>query len=92
MDNTGFHLADITTDNLAMPYKFRLSIGQNEPVYQFGYPDYPDGGLRTSANNLSKWLMAFMNDGEYNDARVLSEGDEAGHVRARASAAGGRCR
>lgn len=72
MQQSGFHLADITTPNLAMPYKFRRGTG-NVPVYQYGYPDYPDGAFRASAPELSKWLSAFMNFGELDGVRILQQ-------------------
>ena len=71
MTDTGHHLADITTPNLAMPYRYRHDAGVYTPYYQFGYPDYPCGALRTTANSLSKWLRCFMNFGELDGARIL---------------------
>ncbi len=40
---------------------------------QYGYPDYPDGELRTSARQLAHHLVAFMNFGEYAGTRILQE-------------------
>ena len=73
MEQTGFHLADITTENIAMPHKFDNATERNDPIYQYGYPDYPSGALRTSAVQLSKWLRAFMNYGELDGTRILDE-------------------
>ncbi|MCB1179801.1 MAG: serine hydrolase, partial [Leptospiraceae bacterium] len=36
-------------------------------------PDYPNGLARSSVNDLSKFLLMFMNGGEYNGKRILSE-------------------
>jgi CubicO group peptidase (beta-lactamase class C family) len=71
MDQSGFRLADITTTNLAMPYKLNKETGSFEPYFQYGYPDYPDGALRTSAAHLARWLAAFMNYGSFEGVRVL---------------------
>jgi CubicO group peptidase (beta-lactamase class C family) len=71
MDQSGFRLADITTTNLAMPYKLNKETGSFEPYFQYGYPDYPDGALRTSAAHLARWLTAFMNFGSFEGVRVL---------------------
>ena len=71
MDQSGFRLADITTTNLAMPYKLNKETGSFEPYFQYGYPDYPDGALRTSAVHLARWLAAFMNYGSFEGVRVL---------------------
>ncbi|MEP6973489.1 MAG: serine hydrolase [Actinomycetota bacterium] len=40
---------------------------------QYGYPDYPDGELRTSARQLSHHLVAFMQFGEFAGTRILQE-------------------
>ena len=37
----------------------------------YGYPDYPDGQLRTSARQLGSFLAIFMNYGSYRGVRVL---------------------
>ena len=72
MTDTGFRLADIGTSNLAMPYA-TVSNGDLEPIFHYGYPDYPDGTLRTSAAHLARWLGAFMNFGVFESTRVLDE-------------------
>jgi len=37
----------------------------------YGYADYPSGQLRTTSNNLAKFMNAYMNDGAYNGVRIL---------------------
>ena len=37
----------------------------------YGYADYPSGQLRTTSNNLAKFMSAYMNDGVYNGVRIL---------------------
>jgi CubicO group peptidase (beta-lactamase class C family) len=69
MTDSGFRLADVGTSNLAMPYALRR--GEFEPIFHYGYPDYPDGALRSSADQLARWLGAFMNFGAFEGARVL---------------------
>jgi CubicO group peptidase (beta-lactamase class C family) len=71
MDQSGFRLADITTTNLAMPYRLDRDTGRFKPYFQYGYPDYPDGALRTSAVHLARFLAAFMNHGAIGDVRIL---------------------
>jgi CubicO group peptidase (beta-lactamase class C family) len=72
MTDTGFRLADIETSNLAMPYA-SVSNGELKPIFHYGYPDYPDGALRTSVVHLARWLGAFMNFGAFDGARVLDQ-------------------
>jgi len=69
MTNSGYRLADVGSSDVAMPYQW--SRRGLDPIYQYGYPDYPDGALRTSAVHLARWLGAFMNKGEFQGARVL---------------------
>jgi CubicO group peptidase (beta-lactamase class C family) len=71
MTDSGFRLADVTRTNLAMPYRRNKHSGTFRPFFQYGYPDYPDGALRTSAVHLANWLGAFMNDGKLRGSRVL---------------------
>lgn len=72
MTDSGFRLADIGTTNLAMPYR-TMSNDDLSPIFHYGYPDYPDGALRTSAAHLARWLGAFTNLGTFEGARVLDE-------------------
>ena len=40
---------------------------------QFSFPDYADGGIRTTANQYTKVLTMFMNGGTYNGVRFLKQ-------------------
>jgi CubicO group peptidase (beta-lactamase class C family) len=74
MTESDFRLADLSTSNLAMPYRRNKDTGAFRPFFQYGYPDYPDGALRTSAVHLANWLGAFMNFGKIRGIRVLDRG------------------
>ncbi len=37
----------------------------------YGYSDYPSGQLRTTSNNLAKFMSAYMNGGIYSGIRIL---------------------
>jgi CubicO group peptidase (beta-lactamase class C family) len=69
MANSGYRLADVDASSVAMPYS--SSPQGFDPIFQYGYPDYPDGEVRTSAKHLARWLGAFMNFGEFQGVRVL---------------------
>jgi len=47
------------------------SQGSLTEYEHYGYSDYPSGQLRTSSNNLARFLSAYMNDGTYNGASIL---------------------
>ena len=37
----------------------------------YGYSDYPSGQLRTTSNDLAKFMAAYINNGVYNGSRIL---------------------
>ena len=43
----------------------------NIPIQQYGLTTYPDGGVRTSVADLSRFLIALLNDGQHEGARIL---------------------
>lgn len=69
MFNTSFRLADVDIANLAIPYRFLL--GRYIPYEHFGYIDYPAGSVRTSVSELSHFVIAHMQGGEYAGVRIL---------------------
>lgn len=71
MANTGWHLADFSASAVAMPYE---SFGGAFYEYgQYGYPDYPNGQLRSSAADLARYLAAYANGGALGPVRILEE-------------------
>jgi CubicO group peptidase (beta-lactamase class C family) len=71
MSNTGWHLADFDPDDVAMPYKW--SGGEFAAYGHYGYPDYPDGQLRSSVSDLSRFLIAIMQGGVLDGTRILEQ-------------------
>ena len=71
MTQTSWHLAGLHRRSLAMPYAYDWDTGGFDPYGHYGYPDYPDGLLRTSASQLATFLMAFIGDGELYGTRIL---------------------
>ena len=69
MERTSWHLAGLDPTQVAMPYRY--ARGRFVPYGQYGYPDYPDGQLRTSARQLAHHLLAFMGRGAYAGGRIL---------------------
>jgi CubicO group peptidase (beta-lactamase class C family) len=62
MSDTGWHLRDLDRHRIALPYTGRRS-SQWKSHGLYGYPDYPDGALRTTAHSLAKFLAAYARDG-----------------------------
>lgn len=62
MSDTGWHLRGLDRDRVARPYR-RRADGSWTSYGLYGYPDYPDGGLRTTARSLAKFLAAYSRGG-----------------------------
>jgi CubicO group peptidase (beta-lactamase class C family) len=71
MNNTGWFLSEIG------PAKHsKLYVSQNGlsiPIQLYGLTTYPDGGVRTSVSDLSKFFIALLNDGVYDGTRILDK-------------------
>ena len=69
MYETSWFLANLDTNNVAMPYHY--SAGTYVPQGYYGYADYPAGQLRTSSIELARHLIAFLQKGEIDGVRIL---------------------
>lgn len=69
MNNSGWALNEI---DLSMHTKLYDKKGQDImqiPLYEM--TTYPDGGVRTSVQDLSKFFISLLNDGKYKKTRIL---------------------
>ena len=69
MASTGWFLSEVDLANHST-----LFVSQNGfsiPIPLYGLPTYPDGGLRTSVADLSKFFIAMLNGGTYQNTRIL---------------------
>lgn len=71
MEETSWHLRGLDRRDVAMPYRWDRRSERYVAYGQYGYPDYPDGALRTSAPQLARHLLAFVGMGEWNGTRIL---------------------
>ena len=69
MTNTGWSLTDIAAGKHTTLYV--AQDGLTIPIPPYELTTYPDGGVRTSVSDLSKFFVALLNDGEYEGARIL---------------------
>jgi CubicO group peptidase (beta-lactamase class C family) len=69
MANTGWALAEINIKNHTKLYKKQGKLVNEIPLYE-GIT-YPDGGVRTSVDELSRFFIALLNDGNYNGKQIL---------------------
>ncbi|MFT4627077.1 MAG: CubicO group peptidase (beta-lactamase class C family) [Myxococcota bacterium] len=70
MDHTSWTLDGLDDALLAHPH---LCGARCTPLPHYGYPDYPDGLLRSSAEDMGRFLAAVSNGGEAYGRRLLSE-------------------
>ncbi|MDH5835260.1 serine hydrolase domain-containing protein [Luteimonas kalidii] len=70
MARTRWFMADAPMDDHATLYVSQ--DGMQLPIQPYGLVTWPDGGLRTSVDDLSKFFIALLQGGEYEGTRVLS--------------------
>jgi len=70
MKNTSYHPSSYNNEQLAIQYVYlaRSYI----PLPKFEDRNYASGGLRSDLEDLSHYLIAYMNGGEYNGHRILN--------------------
>jgi CubicO group peptidase (beta-lactamase class C family) len=71
MDRTGWFFSEIDPATHATLYvKDGILVS---PIQHYGGTTYPDGGVRTSVADLSKFFIALLNEGEHQGVRILSK-------------------
>ena len=71
MSNTGWVLAEVDPAKHAQLYV--AQNGSTIPIPLYELTTYPDGGVRTSVADLSKFFIALLNDGVYEGTRILDQ-------------------
>jgi CubicO group peptidase (beta-lactamase class C family) len=69
MTKTEWRLANTPISELVVPYSADIT-NPNNPHYTF--PDYPNGGLRTTVLDLAHFLRAIIQNGTHNGTQILS--------------------
>jgi CubicO group peptidase (beta-lactamase class C family) len=69
MTGTGWFLSEVDLSNHST--LFVSENGSPIPIPHYGLTTYPDGGVRTSVADLSKFFVALLNGGEYQGRRIL---------------------
>jgi CubicO group peptidase (beta-lactamase class C family) len=84
MKHTGFNFSRFDINQVAIPYqRYKgkyYTINELESIFGWELPEpyyrmrfYPAGGLYTTVTDLSHFLIAHMNDGIYNDTKILEK-------------------
>lgn len=69
MHNTGWALSEIKIENHSKLYKKQGDTIEQIQFYEV--TTYPDGGVRTSINELSIFFISLLNEGKFKQARIL---------------------
>jgi len=64
------HLSASMSHNLATGYSFENETYQPEPLFYINYA--PSGGLRTTAADMNHFMLALLNNGEYQNTQILN--------------------
>jgi len=70
MDHTGWMMSDVDMTRHSNLY---FAQGLALPIQLYGLSTYPDGGLRTSVADLSRFFIALLNDGVCDGVRILQK-------------------
>lgn len=87
MSDTGWYLTDVKVERHAIPYgpdpDPRLAASGNRmnepdetqyhPYCLYSFTNYPDGLVRTSVNDLSRFLRAYIGSGAFQSTRILRQ-------------------
>ncbi len=84
MENTGWLMSEV---DLAKHSNLYIAQGLAVPIQLYGLTTYPDGGLRTSVEDLSRFFIALLDGGVYKDVRILDQGSVDEMLRFQYSAA-----
>jgi CubicO group peptidase (beta-lactamase class C family) len=79
MHNTGWFFSEVNRANHST--LFVAQNGHTIPIPPYGSTTYPDGGVRTSVDELSRFFIALLNGGAYGAVRILDATQAAEMVR-----------
>jgi CubicO group peptidase (beta-lactamase class C family) len=71
MKNTSWSLSETDLNNHSIQYEKEKDSIKIIPLYSL--TTYPDGGVRTSVSDLSKFFISLLNEGKYKDTRILKK-------------------
>lgn len=76
MNSSFWFLNDIPHENIARPHEApnkKEEHSEFKVLKHYGYPDYPDGQLRTTVLDYAKFLNLILNKGRVNGTQLVSQ-------------------
>jgi len=64
MTSSAWFHRDVDPLRWAMPYQYQIISRSYVPLGAYGFATYPDGALKTSANDFVRFLSPFINNGQ----------------------------
>ena len=71
MDKTGWFLREVDSTKVAIPYSYSDSLHKYQRWGYGGFPDYPAGTLHTNVEQFAHFLIAWTQQGKWNNKHVL---------------------
>ena len=71
MNSTSWRFAELDPTNLAMPYK--VADDEIVPIGHYGFSSYPDGQLRTTVSDYSRFLKSILMPGDFLPTGTVEE-------------------
>ena len=71
MEDTFWFLKEIPHQNITNPHE--ITENGHEVLNHYGYPTYPDGQIRTTVTDYTKFLQLIMHDGKFNGKQLIKE-------------------
>jgi CubicO group peptidase (beta-lactamase class C family) len=69
MTTTRWLYRDVDKTKMAMPYRYALDSRRFTPLGYYSFTTYPDGALKTSANEFARFVSLFLNEGKTLDGQ-----------------------
>ena len=76
MNDTYWFLGDIPHENIARPHELpdkENDLTEPKIHKHYGYPDYPDGQVRTTASDYGRFLSLILNQGRINGEQFVKK-------------------
>lgn len=69
MNHSAWYYREVDKSIWAMPYAYNILSRSYSPIGAYGFSTYPDGALKTSANDFARFLAPFIDDGKTMDGQ-----------------------
>jgi CubicO group peptidase (beta-lactamase class C family) len=70
MEKTAWFMGELDSTHVARPYQY--IAGNYVPYSHYGFADYPDGQLRSTALDMANFMIAYLNDGMLGSNSLLT--------------------